>query len=381
MRTAVAQSPLSVQEKKAAARTGSRAPSATSATSAEPAKPTEQIAEALRGDLLAVLQQEIEALGKLSRAGAYEAVMNDPALLDSCFRLFRARPELFAGHVVDAGRQPVTSDDGMLTCGRTLGEAVALVVQASARRYFRRKLGASKRVATPPRRQPNVLARMGMALGLVARPKPVFRKVVGAGDRLFGAIRDYLCFDWQAALIPHYAPLAPEMVTQLGRRILDIREPSELRALASREERAGLADGRPPLLLDNAKRLIKPSGDTLDSDLLYKVCSQMDLARLFPGRDAGKLRRAIAQVAGTAPEALEQVMPVLGGDLRLFVSFFFVAYVTLGEDEYRAIFGIGGSTAWMVKRYADRLAQLGGLPPPTFDDIRTTFDNVLSPSK
>ncbi len=377
MRITVAQSPKSMQERKAAAGSVSRAAPATSVAP----KPTEQIAEALRGDLLAVFQQEIEALGKLNRAGAYEAVMNDPALLDACFRLFRSRPELFATHVVDAGRQPVTSDDGMLTCGRTLGEAVALVVQASARRYFRRKLGASKRVAVPPRRQPGALARMGMALGLVARPKPVFRKVVGAGDRLFGAIRDYLRFDWQAALIPHYAPLAPEMVTQLGSRILDIREPSELRALASREERAGLADGRPPLLLDTAKRLIKPSGDTLDSDLLYKVCSQMDLARLFPGRDAGKLRRAIAQVAGTAPEALEQVMPVLGGDLRLFVSFFFVAYVTLGEDEYRATFGIGGSTAWMVKRYADRLAQLGGLPPPTFDDIRTTFDNVLRPSK
>lgn len=357
------------------------APSGTKAPTPSAVKPTDRIAEALKGDMVVVFQREIEALGKLDRSGAYDAAMNDPETLHACFRLLRTRPELFAEHVVDENRQPVTSDDGMLQCGRTLGEAIGLVVQASARRYFRRKLGGTKRMVTPSKHKPGLFARLGIAMGLMAPPKPSFRKVVGMGDRLFTAIRDYLRFDWQAALIPHYAPLAPEMVSHLGPRLLDIREPSELRALASREERAGLADGRPPLLLDNAKRLIKPSGDTLDSDLLYKVCSQMDLARLFPNRDASQQRRAIAQVAGTAPEALEQIMPVLGGDLRLFVSFFFVAYVTLGEDDYRATFGIGGATGWMVKRYADRLAQLGGLPPPAFDDIRLTFGEILRPSK
>lgn len=342
-------------------------------------KPTQQIADALKGDLVSVFQAEIEPLRGVTTEAAYEAAMNDPTILHDCFRLFRSRPELFSGHVVDAARQPVVRDDATLSCGRTLGEAVTLIVQASARRYFRRKLGATKRVKLLPKRRPGLLVRMSRALGLSAPPPPTFRKVVGAGDRLFGMIREHLRFDWQAGLIPHYAPLAPEMVAQLGPRLLDIREPSELRALASREERAGLAEGRPPLLLDKAQRLIKPSGDTLDSDLLYKVCSQMDLARLFPDRDAGKLRRAIAQVAGTAPEALTHIMPVLGGDLRLFVSFFFVAYVTLGEDEYRSVFGIGGATQWMAKRYADRLAQLGGLPPPAFEDIRTVFGEILAP--
>lgn len=344
-----------------------------------PPKPTEQIVEALKGPLISVFQAEIEGLRGLAPQAAYDAAMNDPDILHGCFRLFRSRPELFAAHVVDSGHQPVVHDDGTLLCGRTLGEAVSLIVQASARRYFRRKLGATRRVATAPRQSPGALTRLSRALGLSAPPPPTFRKVVGAGDRLFAVLREHLRFDWQAALIPHYAPLAPEMVSQLGPRLLDIREPSELRALASREERAGLAEGRAPLLLDKAQRLIKPSGDTLDSDLLYKVCSQMDLVRLFPDRDAGKLRRAIAQVAGTAPEALAQFMPVLGGDLRLFVSFFFVAYVTLGEDEYRAVFGIGGATQWMAKRYADRLAQLGGLPPPAFDDIRAVFGEVLKP--
>lgn len=341
------------------------------------AKPAGQIAEALKGDLVVVFLQHIPALKDLGREAAYEAVMNDPELLDSCFRLFRGRPELFAAVVVDAEKKPVTSDDGGLWCGRTLGEAITLVVRASARRYLRKRLGQTRRVAVVPKRKPGMWRRLGLALGLLAPRKPVMRKVVGAGDRLFEALRDHLRFDWQAALIPHYAPLAPEMVTQLGPRLLDIREPSELRALSSREERAGLADGRPPLL-DNAKRLIKSSGDTLESELLYKVCNQMDLVRLFPGRDANAMRRAIAQVAGTSPAAIGQIMPVLGGDLRLFVSFFFVAYVTLGEEEYRQCFGEGGNTQWMVRRFADRLAQLGGLPPPSFEVIGQVFTAVLT---
>lgn len=339
------------------------------------------ISQALKGDLVVVFQREVPALADLGRDAAYEAVMNDPSLLDTCFRLFRSRPELFTTLVVDGDRNPVTSDAVGLWCGRTLGEAVSLVVRASARRYFRRKLGQTRRVAVKPKRPPGMMERLGTSLGLVTPAKPLMRKVVGPGDRLFEVIREHLCFDWQAALIPHYAPLAPEMVTQLGPRLLDIREPSELRALSSREERAGLADGRPPLLLDTAKRLIKPSGDTMDSELLYKVCNQMDLARLFPDRDANAMRRAIAQVAGTSAEAIEKIMPVLGGDIRLFVCFFFVAFVTLGEDEYRQCFSVGGNTQWMVKRFADRLAQLGGLPPPSFDAIRETFTGVMALGK
>ncbi len=342
---------------------------------AESAKPTELIAESLKGDLITVFQAELPALRGLGRNAAYEAVMNDPELLDASFRLFRARPDLFSSVVVDVERQPVTADDGGLWCGRTLGEAVALVVQASARRYFRRKLGGTRWVPATRKRPPTLLERIGLA----TPPPPVMRKAIGAGDRLFAVIRDYLRFDWQAALIPHYAPLAPEMVAQLGPRLLDIREPSELRALATREERAGLAGGRPPLLLDSAKRLIKASGDTLDSELLYKVCSQMDLVRLFPNRDANALRRAISQVAGTSPEAIAQIMPVLGGDLRLFVSFFFIGFAVLGEDEYRQCFGVAGNTQWMVRRFADRLVQMEPLPPPALEAVCIAFGAVFRP--
>lgn len=341
-------------------------------------KPTEQIARTLQADMVDVFIEHVPVLRDLSREAAYDAVMGDPELLARCFHLFRTQPGLFSTVVVNAYNQPVTEDDDGLKCGRTLGEAVTLVVRASARRYFRQKLGQTRRVMVHTKRQPGFLGQLAILLGVARPPRPVPRKVVGGGDRLFNAMREYLRFDWQAGLIPHYTPLSPEMVTQLGPRLMDIREPSELRALTAREEHSGLSEGRMPLLLDSAKRLIKPSGDTLDSELLYKVCNQMDLARLFPGRDANAMRRAIAQVAGTDAGAIDQIMPILGGDLRLFVSFFFVAYVVLGEDEYRQCFGEGGANQWMVPRFVERLSQLEELPPPSFDALRKVFATILS---
>ena len=348
------------------------------AVTLSPSRPTDLIVAALQGEVSAVFRRELPDLGRLDAGtNVYETVMNDTTLLASCFSLFRARPELFAATVTDAERRPVVADDGLLACGRTLGEAVALIVRAAARRHFRRKLGPAGGSASPYHDRLPLWRRWLVKAGMMPPPPPQVRTITGAGDALFAVIRDYLRFDWQAGLIPHYTPLEPAMVVKLGPRLLDIREPAELRALASREERANMAGGGQPLLLDSAKRLIKPSGDTIDGEVLWKVCTQMDLGRLFPGRDSGHLRRVLAHIAGTSTEAIVLLMPVLGDDIRRFVTFLYVAYAELGEDEYRQSFAAGGATAWMVRRYADRLAQSQPLPPPAFQTMRDCFAAVI----
>ena len=349
------------------------------AMAVSPSRPTDLIVAALQGELAGVFRRQLPDLARLdSGVSVYETVMNDTALLASCFTLFRSRPELFAATVIDAERRPVTGDDGLLACGRTLGEAVALIVRAAARRHFRRKLGASRRVSETRIDRLPVWRRLLVKSGAMPPPPAQVRTIAGAGDALFAVIRDYLRFDWQAGLIPHYTPLEPAMVVKLGPRILDIREPAELRALASREERANMAGGGQPLLLDSAKRLIKPAGDTIDGEILWKVCTQMDLGRLFPGRDSGQLRRVLAHIAGTSTAAIGALMPVLGDDIRRFVTFLYVAYAELGEDEYRQSFSPGGATAWMARRYADRLVQLESLPPPAFALMRDCFAGVIA---
>ncbi|MBR9972571.1 hypothetical protein [Magnetospirillum sulfuroxidans] len=340
-------------------------------------RPTDLIVEALKGEIAAIFRREIPALAKLDASvSVYETAMNDVEVLSSCFSLFRARPELFVTAIAGRDKQPVIEDTGLLSCGRSLGEAIALIVRAAARRHFRRKLGISKRVHESQIHKLPGWKRLLISVGLMEAPPVQVRTISGGGDALYSVIRDYLRFDWQANLIPHYTPLEPAMVVKLGPRIMDIREPAELRALASREERANMAGGGQPLLLDSAKRLIKPAGDTIDGEILWKVCTQMDLARLFPGRDSGHLRRILAQIAGTSTEAIIALMPVLGEDIRLFVTFLYVAYAELGEEEYRQSFG-GGATVWMVRRYADRLAQLGALPPPAFAQMRDVFAAVI----
>jgi hypothetical protein len=333
------------------------------------ADPVRLIQNALRGEVIEVLRRELPLLAALDRATAYEVVMNDPGLAHAGFRLFRTRPQLFSTVVVDAASRPVVDDAHGLKCGRTLADAVALIVQAVGRRYFRRKLGGPKTVALAPSRKVGlpitVLRRIGLAKP--ASPAPV-KRVTGAGDVLYSALRPFLRFDWQMPLIPHYAPLPPSVITAMGHTLLKVREPSELRAAA-----AGT-----PLLLGGAKALFSDGGDLIDSELLWRVANQMDLVRLFAGNDRALMRRAIAQISRTRREMVDCLMPTLGGDIRLFVTFLFVAYVEMGEDEYRRVFSIVGATRWVVDKLAEALTKAGTPPAPSLDDMRQFCGKVLA---
>jgi hypothetical protein len=196
---------------------------------------------------------------------------------------------------------------------------------------------------------------------------------VSRSDQLFRAIRDHLRFDWQVPLIPHYAPMAPAVVESLGARLLDIREAAELRALSAPGSLP--RDGRPPLLLDTAERVMQPARGMLDSEVLWRVVQQMDLVRLFPKTEADRVRRAIAQVAAAHPEVLKVLLPVLGGEVRQFVAFLVIAYVTVGEQRFKQDFCQEGRVH-AVSRLAERLAQLT-LPPPSLEEMTRFYQAAL----
>ncbi|TAN56585.1 MAG: hypothetical protein EPN20_18470 [Magnetospirillum sp.] len=332
------------------------------------ADPVRLIQEALRGDIVPVLRRELPLLAELGLDAAYEVVMNDPGLAHAGFRLFRSKPELFSTVVVDAASRPVVDDAQGLKCGRTLAEAVALIVQAVGRRYFRRKLGGPNTVALAPARQAGLPATVLRRIGLAKPPPPPpIKRVTGAGDILFSALRPFLRYDWQTALIPHYAPLPPSVVAAMGPSLLKVREPCELRAVA-----AGT-----PLLLGGANGLFEDGGALIESEMLWRVANQMDLGRLFEGGDRARLRRAVAQISRTRREMVACLMPTLGDDIRLFVTFLFVAYAEMGEDEYRRVFSIVGATRWVVDKLAEKLKKAGTLPPPGLEDMRTFFARVV----
>lgn len=341
-------------------------------TSSDPA--IAAVKAGLQTGVIEVMRREIPNLRTLPRGAAYDAVMNDPRMLDECFRLFRTRPDLFREVIVDADRRPATTDQTILSCGKTLGEAVALVVRASARRHFRQRLDGRVRLGPPPPR-PSALRRVAIALGLAKPPKAAAApRKPSRSEMLYRAIRSYLRFDWQVPLIPHYAPMTPTLVADLGARLLDIREIAELRALAA--PGATPRDGRPPLLLDNARRLLIQGRDAIDGEILWRVVQQMDLARLFPEVEAERVRRIVAQVSAVHSEVIRALLPVLGNDVRRFTVFLMVAYVTLGEQRFKQDFCQEGR-GHAVRQLGERLDLLPP-PPPTLDEMSRLYKAVLS---
>jgi hypothetical protein len=335
----------------------------------------EAIRAALEGPVIEVLRREVLALKGLPRNAAYDKAMNDPKMLDECLRLFREKPGLFVNVVTDGSRRPVTADHDVLACGRTLAEAVALVVRAAARRYFRSKLDFHSKFQAPPPKM-GFMNKVGLALGLAHRqpaPKPA-TKPHARSEALYQAIREHLRFDWQVMLIPHYTPMSPTLVSDLGSRLLDIREAAELQALAAPGNVP--RDGRVPLLLDDARRLLVAGKDVIEPEILWRVVQQMDLARLFPKAEVSQIRRAVSQVSATHVDVIRSLLPVLGGDIRRFTAFLMIAFTTLGEPRFKQDFCQTGQVH-AARKLAERLSKTEA-PPPCLDDMTRVYAAMLS---
>ena len=332
----------------------------------------EAIRGALEGPVIDVFRREIAELKNLPRPAAYDAVMSDPKMLDRCFRLFRSRPDLFRDVVVNADRKPVVEDHLVLSCGRSLAEAVALVVRASARRYFRAKLDFRRFKPAAPKL--SLMTRMAISLGLAHAPvvkKPP--KGASRSELLYNAIRDYLHFDWQILLIPHYAPMTPAMVADLGPRLMEIREAAELQALSAPGSMP--RDGRTPLLLDTAQRLIMQGREVIDAEILWRVVQQMDLARLFPKSEGDRVRRSVAQVSAIHGDVIKALLPVLGGEVRRFTAFLMIAFVTLGEQRFKQDFCQSGQ-GHAARKLAERLSKVAP-PALCLDEMKQVYGAML----
>jgi hypothetical protein len=190
--------------------------------------PVEQINEALRGSVVDVLRVLIPELEPYSNEEAFNVILNSPEVTARAFKAFRDHPEAFAHLIQGPDEKPVTNDNERLSCGRTLAQVVALVVQAVAKRYFRAKLSLRKPSASD---QEQGLVEKVVALFKPAQPKKMV-KTVGPSDRLFNAMRDYLLFEWQLRLIPHYVALPVSLVQALGSHILDYKEVEEIQWMA-----------------------------------------------------------------------------------------------------------------------------------------------------
>ena len=102
------------------------------------------------------------------------------------------------------------------------------------------------------------------------------------------------------------------------------------------------------------------------------------MSRLFTAADATEARKIIAEISATSKMAITLLIPILGEDVRRFVTFLFVSYKSLGRIDYRNVFSDTGATQWMAKVFADRLSKLPGLPPPSFEEMCEVFEQIVS---
>jgi hypothetical protein len=334
--------------------------------------PMETVRTLLHRDVAGILRQHLPALALVPADKVYDQVMDDPVLVDQAFRLLRSRPELFKDVVMTRQRALPQSDSDPLWCGRTLAEAVALVVRACARRYFRRRLQTPKIRLTPA--PVSVFHSLGLSLGLVAPAPPPKRKLAPSpGEKLYLAIRDFLLYDWQVPLIPAYAALSPQVVSGLGSRLLDFRDPLKLQLLADANIGPAVVEGKIPLLLSDASRMINT--DSIDAEMLWSVCQKMRIAALFPAFNVTELRKAVAMIAATSPTALKLLLPVLGDDIRKFTLYLFTAYASFGSTRYRQVMGAHAQT-WVIEAMAKRAARERPLAG-THEQMKATIETWL----
>lgn len=184
--------------------------------------PVDQINTALKGSVVETLRHFIPSLSAYTNEEAFNLILSSPEMTQRSFRAFRDHPDAFADVLRTDDNQPVTSDEDTLSCGRTLTQVVALVVQAVAKRYFRAKLSLRRAVPLGPR-EPSLTEKMSRYL-FGGPSESAARRQMSHGDRLFRAMRDHLLFEWQLRLIPHYVGLPVPLVQALGARLLEFRE-------------------------------------------------------------------------------------------------------------------------------------------------------------
>ena len=301
---------------------------AAAALAMDPRNPIEQINDALRGSVMDVLKVLIPDLEPYSNEEAFNVVLNSPEMSARAFRAFREHPEAFQHLLQGPNEEPVSNDNERLSCGRTLAQVVALVVQAVAKRYFRAKLGFKGPVRAKTGNEPGLVEKIVTMLKNVQPEKPQPAKKPNPADRLFNAMRAHLLYEWQLKLIPHYVSLPIALIDTLGIHILDYREIAEIqwmarngRPLAKAYSRAVDRDApRPIIPTANQNDTRAPTAN--QNEVRGPISHQTEVAKApMPVKEPGWTANPSPNAAGSLPkvEVIQHKIPE-GVDGQRFVQ-------------------------------------------------------------
>ncbi|EME68366.1 hypothetical protein H261_18712 [Paramagnetospirillum caucaseum] len=386
-----------------------------------------QINLTLEGPVAEVMAQLVPELKKLPRRGVLQCVLDDPDLLDRCFKAFHANPERFHQLLVDEHDVAVEQADALLACGRSLDDVVAMVVRTCAKRHFRKRLDGD---ASPQksRRSPPPKGLMGKLMRLLSLAPAEAAAKRSRGEVLYDAMQEHLVHDWQVALVPEYSTLSPALVKRLGKRILDYKVPEDIRRLkdnpaelpvpstlpseipdflvppAARADKAKAAEkpkpaalsggdvpaqvhevkaGGAPAAAGNADRrariaeILTPDGKRLRSAAFTMVLLDPVVRAELPNADQTvRITGLLAEMGGLSAKML---VGELGLRMDQLAVMALVIYDVMGEEMFKRSFGIPGNLEYCAK-FVER-AKAAGISQDTAlgevsTFIRKTFANA-----
>ncbi len=330
----------------------------------------------LRGPVLHILAELLPEVAMLPRERAYDIILGDCAMLERCFRTFRAARKQFRQVLVDRRDRPVHGDNQTLSCGRSLNQIVAMVVRSAAKRHFRLRLDPwrQSRATWPSPNRPNMVERM-MTSFRPAPPRPA--PPPSAANQLYDAIKNYLLHDWQVPIIPQYARMTPAEVRDLGSRILDFRDAEALAAYLDGGEEAGLP-AAPTLALppvqpaetveaapvDHRARLselLTDDGARLRMKTVVPILLKPEINAVIRPANSEALRVLCRTISGTGAATLRQLAVEFGLPSENVSVFLAVAAQTLPAEVYPRLFGVAGDPS--LVRLVIKRARASGLRP------------------
>ena len=283
----------------------------------------DHVRAALRGPVIRILAEGIPEINHMSHVAAYERLLGDISLLERSFAYFRANRQRFAAVLVDGEQRPVSDDSALLSCGRTLNEVIAMILRSAANRQFKRRLG-DRRVMPPPGAAPAAGGILASLLGPMAggRKRSVAQRPLRSrAQELYLAIREYLLYEWQVALVPTYSELTPREVATLGPRLVDLKS----------AEAIMVATGRPRLkIIPGTRPAPAPLSGSAAREGAAVPSARPDLGSLLTD-DGRRLR--VEALAGALREA-EVVRVGDNGEQPAHVK---VALKAVGSDLLRAL--------------------------------------------
>lgn len=318
------------------------------------------IRTSIKGEVVDIFTALLPPLQTRPPERAYEHIVENPEVLDGCFKIFRAKPHLFDHVLTDAKGQRVRDDNQRLRCGRSLSQIIPMIVRSSAKRYFRRVLphDSGKRASAHPETTKGLNGIL-IRLGLKKAPKKGYS--LSQADRHYRAVHNGILYEWQAGMLPHYAPLPAEFLAALGPHLADYRTPAELQALAEEFKTKGRLPAQPAA----AQTLSAPTlpaesarAKPLKEEEVWALCQAAQLTRHLGISDDRTMRRLVAVACAASPDAVSLLRDTLGlKDYRLPALLCGCASV-IGPSRFMDLFSISGHPA-VLRRLQEHVLTAG----------------------